>query len=344
MRRPTRTSHPARRVTIKEVANELGVSVATVSRALIHPELLKTDTRERVLAVIDRLGYQPNLIARDLRRRETRLVFVIVPSLSPFFLEVFRGAERGAREAGYAVLMGHAERDGQREQLFLDQVASRRADGLILVTSSEPAILAARTRPMPPVVAALESIDGQNIPTVRIDHRQASMDATNHLLALGHRRIAHIGGPERAATALHRREGFEAAMSAARFDPGAFPRIAGDFTVAFGEQAMQTLLACDPHPTAVFAANDEMAIGAIQAIKRRGLHVGRDISVIGFDDQKIATLYEPALTTIRAPTEALGYRSMQMLVDVMHGKPVEQDLVLPTSLIVRSTTGPAPGS
>ena len=342
LNRPTRRAHPARPVTIKEVASEVGVSVATVSRALIHPELLREDTRTKVLAVIDRLGYQPNLIARDLRRRETRLVFVVVPSLSPFFLEVFRGVERGARQAGYAVLVGHAERDGEREQLFLDQVASRRADGMILVTSSEPAVLAARTRPMPPVVAALEWIDGLNLPTVRIDHRAASVSATNHLIELGHRRIAHIAGPVKAPMAQHRREGFEAAMRQAGLDPQTYPRICGDFTVAFGEAAMQTLLACDPPPTAVFAANDEMAVGAIQAIKRAGLTVGRDISVIGFDDQRIASLYEPALTTVRVPTEELGYRSMLTLADIMHGKPIEPDVVLPTTVVVRLTTGPAP--
>jgi LacI family repressor for deo operon, udp, cdd, tsx, nupC, and nupG len=293
-----------------------------------------------VLEAIDRLGYKPNLIARDLRLRESRLVFVVVPSLSPFFLEVFRGVERAAREQGYAVLMGHSERDAAREQLFLDQVASRRADGVILVTSSEPAALSARKGWMPPVVAALEGIDGQHFPTVRVDHCKAAMDATNHLLALGHRRIAHIGGPEKSPMAAHRRQGFEMAMAAAGLDPDAYPRHSGNFTVAWGEEAMEALLSCNPPPTAVFAANDEMAVGAIQTIKRVGLQVGRDISIIGFDDQRIASLYEPSLTTIKVPTEELGYRAMLLLRDVLRGRPGKQDLLLPTSLVIRATTGP----
>jgi len=328
--------------TIKEVAKELGLSVATISRALIHPELLKDDTRVRVLAAIERLGYQPNLMARDLRLRESRLVFVVVPSLSPFFLEVFRGVERAARDCGYMVLMGHTERDPEREKLFLDQVASRRADGIILVTSADAAALADTKRRIPPIVAALETIDSQDLPTVRVDHTQAAFDATNHLLSLGHTKIAHIGGPPLAPMAIHRREGFERALTVAGIDPFALPCPAGNFTTAFGEEGMQLLLDHNPRPTAVFAANDEIAVGAIQTIKRAGLKVGKDISVIGYDDQRIATLYDPPLTTIRVPTEELGYQAMLKLNAVLKGETIDRDVVLPTTLVVRSTTGPAP--
>lgn len=294
-----------------------------------------------MLEAVDRLGYQPNLIARDLRLRESRLVFVVVPSLSPFFLEVFRGVERAAGESGYSVLMGHTERDPKREHMFFDQVASRRADGIILVTSSDAAEIPSRKR-MPPMVAALELIEGRHLPTVRVDHTAAAVKATEHLLALGHRRIAHIAGPAKAPMAQHRREGFEKAMRAAGLDPAAYQAESGNFTVAFGEEAMERLLRHDQRPTAVFAANDEMAIGAIQAIKRAGLTVARDISVIGFDDQRIATLYEPPLTTVKVPTEELGYRAMLMLQNVLRGDASEEDLVLDTTLMVRATTGPAP--
>jgi LacI family repressor for deo operon, udp, cdd, tsx, nupC, and nupG len=326
------------------VARELGVSVATVSRALVHPDMLRPETRDRVLEAIDRLGYQPNLMARDLRRQESRLVFVVVPSLSPFFLEVFRGVERGARETGYAVLMGHTERDVSRELLFLDQVASRRADGVILVTSTEASGLAARTRHMPPVVAALDLVEGHEFPTVRVDHTQAAIVATNHLISLGHRRIAHIAGPSRSPMAVHRRQGFEQAMASADLDPNAYPILEGDFTVNFGEFAMEELLARPQRPTAVFAGNDEMAVGAIQTIKRVGLRVGPDISVIGYDDQRIARLYEPQLTTIKVPMEELGYRSMLALERLLHGKPMEMDTVLPTSLVIRASTWAAPAA
>jgi LacI family repressor for deo operon, udp, cdd, tsx, nupC, and nupG len=324
------------------VALDLGMSIATVSRAMAQPELLSAETRARVLEAIERLGYQPNLIARDLRRQKSGMAYVVVPSLSPFFLEAFRGVERAARETGYAVLMGHTERDPAREQLFLDQVASRRADGIILVTSSSATEMTARKRAIPMIVAALDVVEGVSFPTVRVDHIKASIEATEHLISLGHRRIAHIAGPPRSPMAVHRREGYEIAMRRAGLDPYAYPLLDGDFTVQFGEWAMESLLAVSPRLTAVFASNDELAVGAIQAVKRAGLTVGKDVSVIGYDDQRIASLYEPALTTIRVPTEELGYRSMHILVQVLLGQPHENDLVLPTWLVVRKTTGPAP--
>jgi LacI family repressor for deo operon, udp, cdd, tsx, nupC, and nupG len=328
-----------RSVTIKEVAAQLGVSPSTISRALARPEMLSTKTRVRVLEAVERLGYHPNLIARDLRRQETRLIYVVVPTLSPFFLDVFRGVERGARETGYAIVMGYTDRDVGREQLYLDQIASRRGDGVILVTSADPNALLTRTKLMPPVVAALEEIEGLRAPAVRVDHRKGAVDATNHLLTLGHRHVAHIGGPERQLIARHRREGFQEAMERAGLDPNAFPYLTGDYVVGWGEQAMEALLICNPLPTAIFAGNDEIAIGAIRAMTRVGLRVGRDISVIGFDDMRIASLYEPAVTTIRVPTEELGYRSMLALVDQLHGDTSAADLVLPTSLVIRATTG-----
>lgn len=333
------TDTPRRRTTITDVAQSLGVSIATVSRALTKPELLSEETRARVLEGIDRLGYQPNLLARDLRTRESRVAFVVVPSLSPFFLEVFRGVEKAATKTGYTVLMGHTDRDAAREHVFFDQVESRRADGIILVTSSHASALAERKSRMPPVVAALEQIEDRPLPVVRIDHRAAAAEATRHLLDLGHRRIAHITGPLSSPMSVHRLEGFQDAMGEA-YDPAL--RIEGAFTVQSGEQAMQTLLALSPRPTAVFAANDEMAIGAVAATKAAGLRVPHDISVIGFDDQRIATLYDPPLTTVHIPTAEIGYRSMLMLERVLGDSLTERDIVLPTRIVVRATTAPPP--
>jgi LacI family repressor for deo operon, udp, cdd, tsx, nupC, and nupG len=247
--------------------------------------------------------------------------------------------ERGARETGYAIVMGYTDRDVGREQLYLDQVASRRGDGVILVTSADPNALLTRTKLMPPVVAALEEIEGLRAPAVRVDHQKGAIDATNHLLALGHKRVAHIGGPEKQMIARHRREGFRHAMDLAGLDPDAFPYLTGDYNVVWGETAMETLLTCNPLPTAIFAGNDEIAIGAIRAMSRVGLRVAHDISVIGFDDMRIASLYEPAITTIHVPTEELGYRAILALVDELHGDASKTDLVLPTSLVIRQTTG-----
>jgi LacI family repressor for deo operon, udp, cdd, tsx, nupC, and nupG len=329
-----------RSTTITDVAAALGVSIATVSRAITKPELLSDETRARVLEGIERLGYQPNLLARDLRLRATRIAYVVVPSLSPFFLEVFRGVEKAARKTGYTVLMGHTGRDPAREQVYFDQVASRRADGIILVTSSRASAIVGRKSRMPPVVAALEQIDGRPLPVVRVDHVAAAIEATNYLRELGHRRVAHISGPHSSPIAIHRIEGFQAAMGA-DYHPDLC--IQGAFTVQSGERAMAQLLAREVRPTAVFAANDEMAVGAMRAVRGAGLSVPDDISIIGFDDQRIAALYDPPLTTVHIPTAEIGYRSMLMLERLLGDSLTDQDIVLPTSIVVRGTTAPPRG-
>lgn len=327
----------ARPTTLTDVAKALEVSVATVSRALTRPDLLSDKTRTRVLEGIERLGYQPNLLARDLRNRESKVAYVVVPSLSPFFLEVFRGVEKAARKTGYTVLMGHTDRDPAREHVFFDQVASRRADGVILVTSSHASAIVSRKSRLPPIVAALEQIDGRPLPAVRVDHRAAAATATRHLLDLGHRRVAHISGPLTSPMAVHRVEGHRDAMGEG-FDPALC--VEGAFTIQSGEEAMRTLLSRTPRPTAVFAANDEMAIGAVRAVKAAGLGVPEDISVIGFDDQRIAALYDPPLTTVHIPTAEIGYRAMLMLERVLGDSLIDRDIVLPTRIEVRATTAP----
>ncbi len=327
----------ARPTTLTDVAKALEVSVATVSRALTRPDLLSDKTRTRVLEGIERLGYQPNLLARDLRNRESKVAYVVVPSLSPFFLEVFRGVEKAALKTGYTVLMGHTDRDPAREHVFFDQVASRRADGVILVTSSHASAIVSRKSRLPPIVAALEQIDGRPLPAVRVDHRAAAATATQHLLDLGHRRVAHISGPLTSPMAVHRVEGHRDAMGEG-FDPALC--VEGAFTIQSGEQAMRTLLSRTPRPTAVFAANDEMAIGAVRAVKAAGLGVPEDISIIGFDDQRIAALYDPPLTTVHIPTAEIGYRAMLMLERVLGDSLIDRDIVLPTRIEVRATTAP----
>lgn len=336
-------SEDERPATIKDVARVVGLSIATVSRAISNPGKVNAETLARIDAAIDRLGYQPNVTAQNLKANKTGLVLVVVPSLSPFFLEFFSGAEQAARESGYSVLVGHTDRDRSREADFIDQVNCRRADGVILVTSVDQAALLAPGRRLPPMVLALDVTADANVPSVRVNHAAAAELATNHLLNLGHRRIAHISGPAASAMTIHRLEGYQRALAGAGadFDPQLVA--AGAFTVESGEQAMEKLLQGGVAPTAVFAGNDEMAVGAIRALRRAGLRVPDDVSVLGFDDQRIAALYEPALTTVRIPTYEIGYRSMVDLVRSLAGEPLEADIVLPCRLVVRQSTRPPAG-
>jgi LacI family repressor for deo operon, udp, cdd, tsx, nupC, and nupG len=305
---------------------------------LTKPKLLRPETVTRVRAAVDKLGYRPNLAAQNLKLGTTGIIYVIVPSLSPFFLEIFRGAERAAQEGGYSVVMGHTDRRPEREGEFFDQVSCGRADGVLLISTAEAEAIVNHKRPLPPTVVVLEAAEGHQFPTVRVDHKAAAFEATNYLIALGHRRIAHITGPARSPMALHRREGYLAALSAAGIHSGEGSCVPGEFTVASGEVAMASLLSRPEPPTAVFAANDEMAIGAIRTIKEKKLNVPRDISVMGFDDQRIASFYDPPLSTVRLPTFDLGYSAMVKLRCILKNETHDMDIVLGTTLVPRATT------
>ena len=324
--------------TIKDVAGELGMSVATVSRALSQPHLLRPDTRARVLSVVERLGYRPNLLARGLRRGETRALLLIVPKLSLFFLEVFAGAEEAARASGFAVLLGNSDGDPEREEAYFDQVSSGQADGIILLTGLAPSAYAQGKRPLPPLVTLLEKLQGHEAPVVRTDHRIGAAEATRHLIGLGHRRIAHIAGTKRAATSADRIAGYRDALAEARITWRDELVYAGDFGMDSGVTALHHLLDLDDPPTAVLAGNDEMAFGAMHAARARGLAVPRDLSVVGFDDQKTAAFYNPPLTTVCIPRHELGRRAAQQLIERCAGRATEQETVLPTKLIIREST------
>ena len=326
----------------KSVAAELGVSVATISRVLTRPDLVNRETRDRVLQGIERLGYRPNLIARDLRRGQTRTVLVVVPKLSAFFLEILRGTEQAAEELGFAVLMGNTKGDIRRTITYFDQVASRRADGIILLTGVLPPGAETAAANLPPLVLAAESLEESNLPAVAVDHTGGAEEAVRHLIGLGHRRIAHIAGPDHVLSSRARANGYRKALRAARlaFDESLVQR--GDFTVASGEKMLRVLMQQKPTPTAVFCANDEMALGAIRALKSLGFSVPQDVSVVGFDDQEFAELYDPPLSTVHIPRFDIGYQSMMLLRDIVTPQRSVRSTVLPTRLIIRATSAPPP--
>jgi LacI family transcriptional regulator, repressor for deo operon, udp, cdd, tsx, nupC, and nupG len=332
---------PARpTATIKDVARALGMSMATVSRALSRPELLRPQTRARVMEVVEQLGYRPNLLAQGLRRGQAHAILFVAPNLSPFFLEIFAGAETVTREARFALLYGNSNGDSEREQDFFEQAGNGRADGIILLTGQIPAAYATGERPLPPLVAVLERLADMQAPVVRTDHRAGAEEATQHLIALGHRRIAHIAGIRRVASTSRRLEGYRAALAAASLP--LLPELVytGDFTMPSGAAGMEHLMGLKRPPTAVLCANDEMAFGAIRALGRRGLSVPRDISVVGFDDQNMAEFYNPPLTTVNIPRHDLGRRAALELIEQLSGRDVAREVVLPTRLVIRGSTAP----
>ena len=333
-----------RRGTIRDVARLAGVSTATVSRALKQPDKVSPATIEKVMEAVHSVDYVPNAMAQRLRTREARTVILVVRDISnPFYLEIFRGVEEQAHDLGYSVLMGNTRNSPDRERLYFDMAHGHHADGLILMTGKLPGEYLDDPARLPPTVIALEYIDAVDVPTIRVDNVEAARRAVEHLVYLGHRRIAHISGPVPEILSIDREKGYRLAMDEAGIEVKEGWVEQGGFTVGSGHRAMHRILDSKLRPTAVFAANDEMAIGAINELAAGGLKVPADVSVIGFDDIAFARAYNPALTTMRQLRSEIGRQAMLMLADVIAGRRVPNEPVLvPTELVVRDSSGPPP--
>lgn len=326
-------------VRISDVAKMANVSTATVSRVLSNSGNVKKETAEKVLEAIKKLNYQPNSLARQLRRLETKTILVVVPDITnTFFSKILRGIEHVAIENGYEVLLGDTSNDKKRESGYLDILRQKKADGMIMLTARlEPHLLEEISLEFP-VVLACEYLEGSSIPTVSIDNISGARKATEYLISLGHKRIGFLSGPMDVILSRDRLKGYKQAM--AHHDLPVEPHLVqeGDFTFESGYNLMLKFLAFDKPPTAVFASSDEMAIGAIKAIKSKGLHVPDDISVIGFDNIKFASIFEPALTTISQPMYEIGLKAMELLLKIINKENLERNqFILNDQLIIRST-------
>jgi LacI family repressor for deo operon, udp, cdd, tsx, nupC, and nupG len=343
-RKSKRIAPPAGRngYNIREVAQAAKVSVATVSRTLQMPEVVAPGTRSRVLAAIERLGYRPNAQARMLRTARTHVIVALVPDISnPFFAEVIRGIEQVAHQNGYSVLLGDTQNSRVREKAYADLLETRQADGLITLLPHIPSL--AMARPLP-IVNACEYVKDKAITSVYVDNVAASREAVEYLLTLGHREIAFITGPMNSPISIDRDQGYERALQLAGIKRDRKLTADGDFSVESGIRAVDTLLAKEQRFTAVFCSSDEMAIGAMRAIKSKGLRVPEDISVVGFDDIRFARYTDPPLTTVAQPKDELGREAMSMLIELLRGRDVPaRKRILPTQLVVRGSTGRCPG-
>ncbi|GIX21847.1 MAG: DNA-binding transcriptional regulator CytR [Gammaproteobacteria bacterium] len=327
---------------IREVARLAGVSVATVSRALSHPEKVAPATLEKVQAAIAELDYRPNMLARNFRQARAFAIVVLVPDLSnSFFATVIRAIEDRAQQRGYVVLLGDTRDSRVRERSCLRLVETRLADGVIQLSPH------ATAHPDRDEILCVYACGCENTPapSVRIDNVRAARTVVEHLLALGHRRIGVISGLRDNPHSRDRLKGYKQALRAAglAFEPSWVAE--GDFTLASGLEAARRLLARrEARPTALFCMNDEMAIGALRAAKTLGLEVPKQLSVTGFDDIRYAPYTDPPLTTVAQPAEAMGRAAADLLLDRIEQRAGDNELVvLPFEFIVRGSTGPAPG-
>lgn len=335
------------KVGIKDVASRSGVSSATVSRTLRNPELVSTDTRKRVLKAVQETGYKPNRFGASLRTQKSGNVVVVMPDITnPVNSGIIRAIESEALKAGYSVLLGDTQNSEEREDYYAGMVTSGQADGILLFTPRLPfAINKEQTlsEQLPPLVNSCESIDNDEIYKVLIDNQAGAKAAVQHLLDLGHTCIAAVMGPKDTPSSLDRLAGYKQALKSANIEINKNLIIRGDYRTGSGIQAMEKLLRLRQRPTGVFCFSDDMAIGAINALREYDFRVPEDISVIGFDDITYAALMYPKLTTIRQPLEDIGRNCMQLLLEQLKGnKPAQRVIELPFELVVRQSTGPAP--
>jgi LacI family transcriptional regulator len=332
-----------RRPTQNDVAKRAGVSQATVSLVLnkVSNSNIPEETRLRVLKAIDELAYRPNTLASSLRLGKTQTLGLILPdSANPFFAEVSRSIESAAFEQNYNLILCNTEGDIERELLYVDVLCNRQVDGIIFVAVGDQADSLQRVLSKNiPVVMIDRDLPGMEVDAVLTDNRLGGYQATQHLIDLGHRRIGCIAGSSSVTPSASRGEGYQAALAEHNLpaDDSLFRR--GDFHPYSGWSAARMMLALPEPPTAIFACNDLMAIGALRAITEVGLQVPADVSLVGFDNIELATYTNPPLTTVAQPIHETGQTAINFLLERIREPGLNfRRAILPTGLIIRDST------
>lgn len=336
-------------VSITDVAKLAGVSIATVSRCINDPERVREKTRKKVQKVIKETSFSINTLAANFRRGKTNMIMVVVPSIGdPFFTNVIHGLRRAAKEKGYSLVIN----EGKLNNMSVDEIntlmVSRQVDGIILLASMSPfgnEVISSHTHRSLPIVIGCEAItkDLEDLPSVHIDNILAAKQATDYLISQKHKRIAFIAGEKTSLLTRDRELGYRQALEKAGYEVKESLIVSGELTISGARVATRTLLSLDNPPTAIFCANDEMAIGAIHQVKAAGLKIPEDISIMGFDNTRYAEVTDPPLTTVGQPAEEIGARTLYRMV-----KAIEKGLmqaskpeIVPHELVIRSSVGPA---
>lgn len=339
-------SQPAtQRLTIREIADLAGVSIATVSRVLNGRDDVADETRDLVTRVIRENGYTASRSARGLSAGRSGLVGIIVPLVFPaYFSAILAGAGEALSERDLQIVLSPTGNEHDREVSSLDRLRGV-TDGALIILPQESSDELERLLDRGyhfVVLDPLMPLD-QRIPSVSAAHASGADQATRHLLDLGHRRIAQITGPPGWVATEDRRRGYRAALAAAGILPDRRLEVSAIPEIGPGREAASTLFELDDPPTAIFAFNDNIAIGAIQAARARGLSVPEDLSVVGFDDVEHATIVTPALTTVRQPLAEMGRTAVSLLNRLLEGQRFETlHVELATRLVVRDSTAPPP--
>ena len=331
--------------TIRDVAREAGVSIATVSRVFNKSTLVSEETAKRVMQVADRFDYWPNSAAQSLTTNRSNTLGVLLPDLfGEFYSEVIRGIDSLARRASYQVMLSSSHADNE-EILTAARSMLGRIDGLLMMAPEDAsADTVNQIRKRIPLVLLNPAADSAENCSVSTDNFSGAREAVNHLLKLGHRRIAMVAGPPGNVDANERLRGFHQALSDAGQDPGEALVVQGDFRESSGFSAGIELMGSVPRPSAVFVANDSMAVGLLAALEGLNVDVPGDLGVVGFDDVGIAGYLRPPLTTVHIDPFALGLRAAQMMVNEIQSpeKGTSHHILLPAVLKIRRSCGAKP--
>jgi LacI family transcriptional regulator, galactose operon repressor len=332
-----------RKVTIADIAREAGVSVPTVSRVLNGRSDVSPRTRERIELLLDHHRYQRRAAAG---RASTGLIDLVFNDLdSPWAVEIIRGVEDVAHAEGLGTVVSAIHRRASSAKQWLANLRSRSSDGVIFVTSElEPPMRELRRHHIPIVIVDPTGLPAQEVPTIGAANWAGSLEATAHLIGLGHRRIGFVAGPPGVLCSRARLDGYRAALETAGLPFDERLIVPGTFYHEAGFAGGVRLLGQPDPPTAVFAASDQMAMGVYEAVRRRGLRVADDVSVVGFDDLPEARWAAPPLTTVRQPLVEMGVMAARTLLRVGRGERIESPRVeLATELVVRDSTAPPRG-
>jgi DNA-binding LacI/PurR family transcriptional regulator len=334
------TKTPPRRPSIKDIARIARVSHSTVSRALQNSPLVNAETAERIRRIAGESGYRASAVARGLVTRRTETIGLVVTTIAdPFASEVVSGIEEAANDHGYSVFLAESNADPEREKKMVQSLAERRVDGIVVTSSRVRALYLPLLSEMEvPIVLVNNQHPGMFVHSVMIGNLEGSRAAAEHLVGLGHRRIAYLGDQFGYQSDAERFAGYREALDTAGIPFLHELVVHGDGKPEEAMRAMEILLDLPEPPTAVCCYNDMSALGAMRSIRLRGLRVPEDISVVGFDDLFLASYMQPPLTTVRQPMKRMGQLAMESLFQLMSGEELEIRIRVDPELIVREST------
>lgn len=328
-------------ITMKDIAAKLGVSESTVSRAINNKAGVGESTRQKILDIARKYNYQPNLLARNLARQESNMIGLILPDISSsFYSEVTRAIQDIATENGYQVIVCNTDGDEKREATYIEWLQGNKIAGIIFLGDglANNKIINLGLSGYP-IVLANRLVEEVMLPSVIIDNNTGAFEATKHLLEREHKRIALINGPKDNLASQNRLQGYQQALKEYHLDYDSQLIINKDWSRECGYQGFLELLNLEEPPTAIFAANDLIAVGVIDAIKMGGYLIPEEIAVVGFEDTIVTSIIEPPLTTVAQPMYELGANSAQKLFALIEDEDIEEDIeILTSKLIVRKST------